>query len=144
MPSELFASDARRTIDDGPPLDEGAMHLMPERVIDQLVHRPLDLVALEDEDDLTGREIDAVRCQADFGEIEGRAPAISRAARGPLPSFRRATIATRFIGSPLCASDRSCGSSVSGWLLAASSLLRVDVLECIAGIGIRAGSGELE
>jgi hypothetical protein len=83
VPSELFAGDARETVGDGPPLVERALHLRPEWVIDQLVHRPLDLVALEDEDDLTRRALDAVGRKANLREIEGRAPGDQLSGAGP-------------------------------------------------------------
>ena len=70
---------------------------MLERVVNQLLHQPLDLVTLEDKYDLICREIDAVGDAAEFRQIEDGPLAISSSARGPLPSFRRATIATRSI-----------------------------------------------
>ena len=50
---------------------------MLERVVDQLLHEPLDVVTLEDKYDLICREIDAVGDAAEFRQIEDGPPAIS-------------------------------------------------------------------
>jgi hypothetical protein len=72
-PFELFAGDVRRPLDNRPPEAEHSLELMLERGIDQLVHDPLDVVTLEDENDLARREIDIVSEKANFSQIEGRA-----------------------------------------------------------------------
>src|SRR5919108_1832416 len=74
---------------------------------------------------------------------KGGPAAITSAARRPLSSFKRATIATRSIGSSFrCARRRERRSSLG--LVAGSRLLRVHVLECVARIWVRPGSGELK
>src|SRR5687768_16340752 len=74
----------------------------------------------------------------------GGPAAISSAARGPLPSLSRATIATRSI---LCSSPRwprvlAFGASLTS--VAVSSRVRVHVLEGVARLGVGAGERELE
>src|SRR5688500_18478764 len=74
----------------------------------------------------------------------GGPPAISSAARGPLPSLSRTTIATRSIP---CSSPRrppllAFGASLTS--VAVSSLLRVHVLQRVARLWVGAGQRELE
>ena len=77
-----------------------------ERLVDESVDDPLHLVTLEDEHNLICGEIDGVPLQPAFAGLEWRPCAISSAARGSAPLFRRATIAIcsmtpPFVCSPL-------------------------------------------
>jgi hypothetical protein len=81
-PAEPLARDPRSSIEDLPPLLERAMKLVVKRFVDQLVDDPLDLVALEHEHDLVGRDVDAVANDARIREIKGRAGSDER--RGAL------------------------------------------------------------
>src|SRR5688500_3374754 len=74
----------------------------------------------------------------------GGPAAMSSPARFSLPFFRLATIATRPIGSSCLRRSPFLRLGASACLLLASSLLRVDVLERVAGIRVGAGLGKLD
>ena len=60
----------RTPLDDLSPLFESAVELVVERLVDQLVDDPFDLVALEYEDDVGRRDVDAVSDDPAVREIE--------------------------------------------------------------------------
>jgi hypothetical protein len=45
-----------------------------ERVVDQLIHHPLDLVTFKHEHDFAGGQVDAVANDAGLGEVKPRTP----------------------------------------------------------------------
>jgi hypothetical protein len=61
------------SIDYLPPLLERPMKLVVKRLVDQLVNDPFDVVALENEDDLVGGNVDAVANNSRVREVKGRA-----------------------------------------------------------------------
>jgi hypothetical protein len=69
LPAELLAGDPRLPIDDLPPLVKRLGDLV-ERLVDEIVHDPFDLMSLEYEDHLMRRDVDAVAHDPGSGQVK--------------------------------------------------------------------------